>query len=640
MFVIEVIPLASLPPQVPQLLSYFFSKPLLKGSVVEILIGNRRTPPVVVSSVSLEEEKASLKKSSFQLKKLSAVISEVPFVSNRQFRIAVWLSRNYFTPLGLCLKTVLPSFFLKKNYKLQITNYKSENNQKSETIKPIVLLSRAKDTIKTVETEIKKTLRKKKQVLVVVPEISMVGYFYDVLASHYETTVIHSKISSKKLYQNWLSISSGDTEVLIGTRLALFAPFLSLGLVIIEDPANEAYRSDMSPKYNALDLAAEVTRTYSAQLTMISGIPSMDEYYKIKSGLHYIRNDLKDLKPADVSISNMLEEMKKGNFSVFSQESKRQIIKYAKSRKKILIFSSRKGYFGSLVCENCSFTFKCPNCSIPFRLHKSPESLFICHRCSAVQKPPDSCPNCRSYKLRPVGFPGSQRLEEELNQILSNNSLKADIFVFDSSSIKTSKSEDEMLKNMEESNSSICIATQLIFSHRYSKKFDLILIPNLDSLTTVPDFRSEEHLFYQFAKILDFEPESIVIQTYNSESPLISKLVSNNYDEFYDQELPVRKIFWYPPFARLIKLSFRHPEHSKATYETRITSEKLKMAIAQMKLGESVKILDPSPAFVEKEKGLYTHNIILKIMPEQKADEILRFVPSGWIIDVDPKNIL
>ena len=197
-----------------------------------------------------------------------------------------------------------------------------------------------------------------------------------------------------------------------------------------------------------------------------------------------------------------------------------------------------------------------------------------------------------------------------------------------------------MIKRMEELDSCICIGTQMLFSHRYNTKFDLVAIPNIDSLTTIPDFKSEEQLFYQFGKLRDFEPEKIIIQTYNQNSILLNSLKTGDYKQFYDRELSLRKIFWYPPFAKLVKLSFKHTNPQKASYEARLTNEKLRMAIIQKRLEESVKVLDPSPAFIEKERGFYIHNIILKILPDQKLDDILRYVPSGWIIDVDPKNIL
>lgn len=637
MYIIEAIPLASLPPQVPQLLSYYHNKALLKGSVIEILIGNRKVSAVVVSSSSLEDQKILLKSSSFQLKKISSVIDEKSSVSDIQFKIAIWLSKNYYASLGLSLKTVLPPFFLKDNYELKNINSGSKSNYGSVGHKPLVLISRAKSIIKNIEPEIKKIINQKKQVIIIVPEISVAKYFYDYFAGYYETSLVHSKLPVKKLYKNWQDISLGNAEIIIGTRQALFTVFHNPGLIIIEDPENEGYKSDMSPKYNTVELAKKISEIYSCPITFVSGVIGIDSYYNVKNGVAEIKNE-PTIKTDGIKAVDMVQEIRSGNFSVFSRYFTEQMRESA--NKKILIFSSRKGFSGGLICENCGFGFKCPQCSVPLRLHKTLERFLVCHRCSLVKKFPPECPSCHSYKLKSIGFPGSQKIEEELRRVFMHISEKPEIFIIDSGVIKSPKAEEELIEKIESSKSCICIATQMIFSHRYDKKFDLIGLANADSLIAVPDFRSEEQLFYKFNKLLDFEPEKVIIQTYHIDNPIIKTLISGDYKDFYEKELQLRRLFWYPPFVRLAKLSLRYNDRQKAEYEARILGEKLKMAIAQRKLGEDVKMLGPSPAFVEKEKNLYVYNIILKVMLDKNPDEILRFVPSSWMIDIDPKSIL
>jgi len=639
MFIVEVIPLISLPPQVPQLLSYFFNKSLQKGAVVEVLINNRKTLAIVVGATSIEEQKASLKKSDFQLKKISNVISEEPKISDAQFKIALWLSKNYYTPLGLCLKALLPPFFLKEDYGLNIANEKLKDNAKSSIHNLSILLTRAKTIIKDIEPEIKKTLSQKRQILIIVPEISVAQYFYDYFAGYYETALIHSKVSQKKYYTDWNRVANGEMEIIIGTRLASFSPFNNLGLIIVEDPANETYKSDMSPKYDTPDLVKKIAEIYSCKIIFVSRILDIKTYYLIENERLEVQNNIAT-RQLNIDTVDMIQELKSGNFSLLSRNLGEQIKEYAQKNKKILIFSSRRGYSGVLLCENCSFTFKCSRCSVPFKIHRLPVSTLICHRCSSTQQIPQNCPNCHSYKLKAAGFPGTEKIKDHIDHLLQSNGDKTDIFVIDSSFIKTVKAENELINRMKESESYICIATQMIFSHRFTQNFDLIGIINVDSLTTVPDFRSEEQLFYQFEKLLDFKPNKIIIQTYNTDSPLLNLLVAGEYTKFYEKELQSRKIFGYPPFIRLIKLSFASPNKNESEYEARILSEKLKMAISQRKLEDRIKLIGSSPAFVEKQKNLYIYNVILKISPEQKPDEILRFVPSYWAIDIDPKSIL
>ncbi|MBI2064904.1 MAG: primosomal protein N' [Candidatus Yanofskybacteria bacterium] len=643
MYIIEVIPLAALPPQVPQILSYFFSKPLSKGAIVEISVNNRRLTAIVISSVGIEEQKISLKKSGFQLKKLSAVLDETPRVSEAQFRIALWLSKNYYAPLSLCLKTVLPSFFGKKNYQTPAVDTQLPKPQQPAEI--TISLSPAQNTKEMLEPEIKKILAQQKQVLLILPEISLIDYFYNWLAGYYETTIIHGKIPVKKLYQNWKDIASGKTEIIIGTRQAVFSPFRNLGLIIVEDPSNEAYKSDMTPKYNTPDLVHNIASIYDCPVLYSARITDIKNYFYIKSGLYALK-EKKPKKRPDIKIVDMVQEIKKGNFSALSHESKDAIKEYTDKRKKILIFSSRLGYSSLLVCRNCGSVGTCPKCSLPMKFYKTPEPILVCHRCSESKKAPPFCPNCNSSEIRATGIPGSQKLEEELIRLFSNQVEKPRILILDTSMVKNIKAEKEIISNLpaqaglNNSGPVILIATQMIFSHRYDHLFDLILIPQTDSLMNLPDFKSEENLLYQLEKLLDFQAEKIIMQSYNPGNHILSTAVSGNYYNFYDGELEARKMLWYPPFVRLIKMSFAHIKKDTASYEARILAEKLKMALVQRKLQDKIRILGPSAGFIEKDKGRYVYNIILKIIPEQNPDEILKFVPSHWSVDVDPRSIL
>lgn len=638
MFIIEVIPLVTLPPQVPQLLSYFFSKTLLRGSIVEVLIGNRKVSAIVTSSAPIEDNKISLKKSGFQLKKVSSIVSEESRLTDVQFKIASWLSKNYYTSPGLSFKTLLPHFFLNTRYPFSYPKIEVKESKASSVI-PELLLINAKKIIEELKSKIPKIISRGQQVLIIVPEIFVAKYFYDILAGYYEAALIYSKIGLKQSYKDWLRISLGNAEVIIGTRQALFAPFSNLGLVIMEDPANMAYKSDMSPKYNTRDLALKISELYSANILFISQIPDIIGYYFSKNSFYKIENK-KSVSKIDIKIEDMSLEKKSGNFSIFSRELANTINRCVLENKKILLFSTRKGFSGYMICENCSFYFKCPQCSVALRLHKLPEQMLICHRCSFSQKVSESCSNCYSYKLKGGGFAGSEKIKNELDLLLKNRSINRPIFILDSSVTQKSKQELDLIKEMAESESFICIATQAIFSHRFNLKFDIVGITNLDGLTTNPDFKTEEELFIQFEKLLDFEPEKVIIQTFNPESPIIKSLIPRNFSEFYDSELRARKLFMYPPFTRLVKLSFSAHDRSKASYEARVLDEKLKMILIQQKLGDRVKILGSSPAFIEKENNLYIYNIILKFSPEFSIDEVIRFVPSGWSVDIDPRSIL
>ncbi len=607
--------------------------------MVEIPFGNRKIRAAVVASTPLEDQKILLKKTGFQLKKISNVISETPQISNDQFKIALWLSRYYYAPLGYCLKTVLPSFFLKKGYEMN-----PNKEQKTETVirKPIFLLSNAKETLDNILPFIKKTVEELGQVALIIPDTSALQYFYENLSLNYEVIKIHSGLNNKKLYESWKKIKSGQADIILGTRQALFAPFKNLRILIVDDVLHEFYKSDMTPKYNTPDLARAVANLNSARIIFVSSISGVENYYRLKNKEYELLDETKPRFP--IKIVNMVGEVKNGNFSLFSKEFKDQIlsaINPGNQNKKILLFSPRRGHSGVLVCQNCGYAVKCKECGIAFRVHKTTDLILVCHHCSRTLKMPENCPNCNRFKLKTQGPAGTQKIYEEVQRLVEySGAEKVPILVLDTDVIKNETEEEEIIKEIKSPRTSIIISTQMIFSHRYNTKFDLIGVLNADSLISAPDFRTEERLFYQIEKLLDFQPKNMVLQTYNPENRAILTASEGNYKDFYDKELETRKVFSYPPYSRLIKLTFRYKYKDKASYEARILSGKLKMAIAQMKLDQKVKLIDSHPSFVEKERGLFAYNIVLKVLPElENTKDILKYVPSNWLIDVDPRSI-
>ena len=646
MYIIEVIPLTLLPSNVPQLLSYFFNKNLPKGVIVEIPFSNRKVRAVVVASNPIENQKILLKKTGFQLKKISNVISEIPQVSNTQFKMALWLSRYYYAPLGYCLKTVLPPFFLKRGYD---TTPDKEQEIKTIVQKPVCILSNAKETLNNILPFIKESIKELGQVALIIPDIATLQYFYENLSLNYEVVKVHSELNNKKLYESWNKIKSGQAEIILGTKQALFMPFNNLKLIIVDDVLHEFYKSDMTPKYNTPDLAKTIANIHGAKIIFVSPIIGVENYYQTNNKEYDLIDKTKTRKP--LKVINMVSEIKNGNFSMLSQEFKDQILSLINQTgqgKKILIFSPRRGYSGLLVCQNCGCAIKCKECGTAFRVHKTTDLILVCHHCSRTIKIPENCPNCNSFKLKTVGPAGTQKIYDEVQRILMINNLKVPVLILDTDVIKNETEEEEIIQEIKSPQTSIIIATQMIFSHRYNIEFDLIAVLNTDSLINTPDFKTEERLFYQIEKLLDLLPASkhgqlknIILQTYNPENRAISTVSEGNYKDFYDKELETRKMFYYPPYSQLIKLSFKHKGRDKASYEARILSEKLKMVIGQLKLGPKIKIIDSYSSFIEKERGLFVYNIVLKILPElENTRDVLKFVPSNWAIDVDPRSIL
>src|SRR3989344_4373930 len=554
MFIIEVIPLTILPSNVPQLLSYFFNRKLKKGTIVEIPFGKRKIRAAVVSSTPLEDRKISLKKSGFQLKQLSTVISELPQISSNQFQIALWISKRYYAPLGYCLKTVLPSFFLKKGYDTKVENFKLKIENSIR--KPLFLLSRAEEVVANILPFIKKTIEGQSQVALIVPDTTTIEHFYGILAKDYDVVKISHVLSNKKLYDAWKKISSGQTGIILGTRQALFMPFKNLKLISVDDILHEFYKSDMTPKYNTPDLARAIANFKDARIMFVSNVSGVENYYRLKNKEYEF---LEEAPPRSaVKITDMVEEIKNGNFSLFSREFKDlflSALNQSNQNKKILIFSPRRGHSGVLVCQNCGYAVKCKECGIAFRIHKTTDLILVCHHCSRRLKMPVNCPNCNSFKLKTQGPSGTQKIYDEVQKlIIMSGADKVPVQILDADVVKNETEEEEITNEFKKNHTSVLIATQMIFSHRYDLGFDLIGVLSADSMISTPDFKTEEKLFYQIEKLLDFRPKNMLIQTYNPENETILTVSEGGYKDFYEKELETRKVFFYPPYSRLIKL--------------------------------------------------------------------------------------
>jgi len=642
MYIIEVIPLTAFPPQVPQILSYFYDQALPKGAVVEVQIQKKKAQAVVILSTPLERQKIALKKSAFQLKRLSKVLTDESQVSPRQFQTALWLAKHYYAPLGLSLKSVLPPFFNKRGYQTAHELIPEEiSPSRLASPLPLFIGIRAYQIAKKLEPFIKKTVKTGGQVLILSPDTTTLNYLFESFKNLGDSAHLSSEISNADYYNIWQRVASGSCKIICATRIGLFLPFHNLRIITVEDPFHESYKSEMSPRYNTPDVALKIADFHGARTIFIAPIPDLNIAYAIDQRTFTLLQERQTSLP-DTDIVDIGYERKTGNYSVFSRLLQKRLVNAIQAGERILLVSARRAYSGILTCHNCGTFVKCPNCEIPMRVHKTAESMLVCYHCSAYQSFPKNCANCHSAKLSPAGIAGSQKIQEQLTKFLSEQKIEdVESFILDSDLTRDDAREQELFETIKKTPRPIIIATQMIFSHRYRKQFDFIGIINADALMSNADFRAEERFFYQYEKLLDFQPARITIQTYNPENPVIVMATQENYRAFYKRELPNRKLLNYPPFSRLVKLTYAHTSATKASFEARALNEKLRMVIAQFNFGEKIKIFGPNPASIAREKNQYYYSIILKIDPEfRPLNNLLRFVPAQWHIDVDPRQML
>lgn len=637
MYILDVIPLAFIPRNQAQILSYFSETPLPRGAVIGAMLGNRKIKAVVIYSEPIKNRKLDFKKNvDFELRNIIKVISPLPQVANWQFRLANHISNYYYAPLGVCLDTILPPFWEKPKYKTKTQDYAEVKPAPTVKFIPSRLDGHDADYRKNIES----ALRSGKQVFLMVAENTAAEYFISRYAD-LEPLRISSTTTNKKYYEVWQKVQSGEAKLIIGTRVGIFLPFAKLGLIIIDDESNENYKSDMMPRYRAPGVALQAAAFYGAKVIIGAVVPKLETYSKFLPAI------------ADTGkkaiIINMVDEIRSNNFSIFSREIKEALNSDANT----ILYIPRRGYANFLLCQKCGQPMRCPNCSASMTQHKEPgrdkNATLLCHHCNHSESEPKSCPACGSYKLKVFGV-GTEKVMEELLRLekrltelakYGNNITPKKFTVFRLDSDATQNNMEKEMKILEEfrnTRGATLVATQIILSYQYLIKTPIVGIINSDTLINIPDFRAEESLFRQLYTLREMS-DKLLIQTHNPEDEAIKEAATGNIKGFFAKELENRKFFSYPPFSILIKLTYRDKNPIKARNEARIVSEKLKLAIRQEEA--KVEMLGPSPAFIEKERGNFNWNIILKTTAgERERNELLRYVPGGWITEVDPKNII
>ena len=607
MYLLEIIPLAKIPLAQPQIFTYFSAKALAPGALVFIPLNRRKEKGLVLTCEPLEKKKMEIKKAGFELRNISGIISSQPVLTQEQIELALWLGQYYFASPGIFLKMALPKSV--KSLKLKVKNYSSKFKVKGN------------------------------QKLIIAPTIA---WAENLVKNEKGAVLWHSGIPSKKSNEIRQKIRRGEIKTVIGTRSAVFLPFINLKKIVIEDETDPSHQSwDMWPHWHARRAAEKLAEIFQAELIFKNGPPSIESYFfnprSFSNSKHQIDPKIIDLK----------EERKNGNFSLFSRELQKLIKEALANKKQSILFLNRRGAANFVFCQDCGEVLKCRNCSAPpaFHLLNGRPSLF-CHHCGLKQAPPQVCPACQCWRLKNAGG-GAQKAETELAKIYS----EAKILRLDSDSAPTADQQEKIIESFLKKEADILIATPVFLSwqEKLSRaETELSALISAETIFHLPDFRAGEKAFRIIEALGALTKKHFLIQTYNPENQILEFAAKNRWEEFFKEELETRKILKYPPFSQLVKITFRHKNPQKAGQEAKI----LKLKLDRANKNPEVEISEALPAFISKEKGKYIWNIILKFPiadPKSRKidrefltarDSLLKFTPSNFEIDADPINLL
>lgn len=631
MHIIRVTPLAALPNTVPPVLDYFWPGPLPRGALVRATVGRRAVNALVLESLDVARAKMAVRKSSFGLKRLSAVISDRPQATAGQMELIRWLAAQYHAPLGLCAKSVLPAFIGKRGHLLDISDTPTARTVPERTD---FILTQPETALENIGRLISSAAG---TVLVVVPEVTLALR----LAEHFKARrplLVHGQLGVRAHAAAYRAVLDGTAPVIIGTRLALSLPYRELERVIVEDPLHEAYKSDMAPRSNAPDVARQLARIHGASLTYLSPAMSTVNRYLIDQKTFAFRDDKPDWPR--LTTVDMVRERQDGNRSLLSRSAQEALMDAYDDRRPVLFFSPRRAYASVAACERCHKPVLCGVCAVPMRFHRTSEDMLVCYHCAAFTGVPKQCPACHAGALCPAGLAGSQKIVQAVNTFLDRHGLRTlAIPILDSDLVRDDAGERELLARFDAMERPLLVATQMIFSHRYERSFDMIVVVQADALSYNPDFRTQERLIYQLEKLADLSPKTMFLQSWETQG-VLAHAPGRAWGPFYERELAERKALGWPPFTRVVKLTTYHRERAIADRSAKIAADRLRRAAAHLGMAKTATVLGPTPALVERAGGRWTQHIVLKTtLTAVRLAELLAHVPGGWTIDIDPRSI-
>lgn len=441
-------------------------------------------------------------------------------------------------------------------------------------------------------------------------------------------SLFHSQMSEGKRLDAFSRIREGKIDIVVGTRSAVFAPVDPLGMIIVEDEDDPSYRQESNVKYNAKTLALKRGERLNIPVILGSSAPSVEGFYYGMTGVYRLRAlDNPSHNVAKIKIVDMQDT--RGRY-ILSDHLKSSITDNIARNGKVFLFINKRGFSGSIVCQECGYYFRCSHCALAMTYHKGAK-ILLCRYCNKSVDAPGTCPQCGSHRLTEVGI-GTERVEEDIRKILPGTR----IIRLDRDTIKDKK---EGLREGE-----IIIGTEMAVRRFDSHPFALIGIVSADTALHLPDFRLSHRIFKLLRRLIDLAGDGeVIIQTHNPSHHAIQAVIdpqNKGLDQFYLKEIGYRKELKYPPFSSMTQITI------EGSNKDRCLEKSLRLCeIMRGSLGKGVELLGPAKGYPEMIKGKHRWQIIMKgNSPNQNiikrsVEQLNNEGPTSGIridLDIDP----
>ena len=505
---------------------------------------------------------------------------------------------------------------------------------------------------------IDKMLERGRGVIVLLPEIALTPQSLAIFCTRYgeRVAVMHSGLSQGERLDAYTRVASGEADVVVGTRSAVFAPVKNLGLIVMDEEHEHTYKSDMNPKYHARDVARFRAAQAKALLLLCSATPSLESYNRAKEG-RYTLLTLKN-RPAgstlpEVTVADMRLEPGAGNLSPLGAELTAALSKNLADGNQSFLFLNRRGYNHVVSCRSCGKPVTCPACSVSMTYHTKrgtySEGELICHLCGRRQPLPKLCPSCNSEHLARLGY-GTQRVEQELGELLQNGKTLR----MDTDTTGTRHAYEELLGAFRRREADVLLGTQMVTKGHDFPGVTLVGVLMADTSLYLDDYRAAERTFSMLTQVVGRAGRAgkagrAIIQTCNPDHDVIRLACKQDYEAFYEREIRLRRLLLFPPFCDMALLTLSHKNEQSLFAGAKLLTDQLKEAIAGEYNDVKIIAFGPFEAPIYRAEGRYRMRLVIKCRLQKRTRALFRailtqFQQSGanlpqLSVDFNPTNL-
>ncbi|MDD4102787.1 MAG: primosomal protein N' [Kiritimatiellae bacterium] len=495
---------------------------------------------------------------------------------------------------------------------------------------------------------ISKVLERGCGAIVLVPEIALTPQTVQRFAARFgqRVAVLHSALSDGERFDEWHRIRSGSATVVVGPRSAVFAPVRDLGLIVVDEEHEPSYKQDEAPRYNARDVAVMRGHLEKCAVVLGSATPAMETWLNVKRGKYALARLSKRVAgramPHVRLVDMRMESVKAGHARIFSEDLLAALNLRLERGEQSILFLNRRGYANSLLCPSCGHAETCEACNIAYTYHQA-DNCLRCHICGGWRHVPSKCPECGDPAFKYAGT-GTQRAESALRKCFP----KASVLRMDADVTSRKQSHDELLSIFKSGRADILLGTQMIAKGLDFPNVTLVGVLMADLSLNMPDFRAAERTYQLLAQVSGRAgradlPGEVFIQTYAPEHPAVRAAASDaGFEPFAERELAEREEGGYPPYSRLVCLTFKGTSEDK----TRLSAETLAKAL--MVQGGRLRVSAACPAPLAKAKGMFRYQVLMMAPTARAMTTPLRAtlarapLPTdvSLSIDVDALNVI